>query len=175
MRSSLLSFFVIGLIIAFLLSISFSLYQKNKANLTVYKSSKNLQPLKVRFAFAWLIYCMSFVIIFTPIFWLMNKESLNVIIWTLIFILLFLAPSAYPYYTIAIFDNKVNGPSISSWQWQRTEINLAEIDKDKILKQKLGRKLGITIIHSTNRAKILTLGLDSRQLSEILEFASKNV
>ena len=180
MKSTILSLFMIVLIIAMPLSMSYVIYQRNKLNLNIYKGSRQIRPNKTRYIFSWFIYslfaCLTAIALYVPLAWLIYKRISIELMWMApsvwLAMLLFLTPSMYPYFTIAIFNNVISGATL--WGGKRTEINLAEIDKNKILRQKIGRIFGVTVIYSTGKVKILSLGLDDIQLSEILELVDKN-
>ena len=179
MKSTILSLLVFVLMIAFPLSINFAIYQNNKFNLNSYRGSRQIKPNKARYAFSCFVYCLFNVALFIPLIWtIFSYDVLFDLVWiiplVLLAMLLILIPSAYPYYTIAIYDGKINGATLLGWMWRRAEFNLAEINKHKVLSQNLGKKLGITVIHSTSGIKILALGLDETQLAEILTSSSGN-
>ncbi len=83
------------------------------------------------------------------------------------------APSAYPYYTLALYKSKLNGATQWSWRWRRIEIPFDQIDKDRTLRQPLGKLLGIIIIYSISGEKILTLGLNAQEITEIMNSANE--
>jgi hypothetical protein len=154
--------------VALWLFVNYFIYRRNVDRLNVYKTPITFRPRKVNFAFSWFIYCLIVSIPFVLILWLIERKFPITYIWVMPILMAFLAPAAYPYYTIGISSGKLNGATQWGWMWRRTEINLNEIDKDKVLRQKLGRRFGVTVIHSTAGIKILTIGLDDTQISRIL-------
>ena len=168
-----LSCFVIGLIAVWII-VNYFIYRRNVKRLDALMASQVIKPDKARFAFSWFILTLAAYIPAILVLWVIEKEFPYIFAWLMPPMLLSLAPPAYPYYNIAILHNKINGATQWGWLWKRTEINFHEIDKAKILHQRLGKKVGITVIHSTNGVKILTLGLDDKQLSGILDLANKN-
>ena len=82
------------------------------------------------------------------------------------------SPSSYPYYTLIIGNQKIIGATLSGWGWRRNEISFNEIDKEKVLKQKIGKSLGLVTLYSTKGAKIKIIGLDNKEISEILKLSN---
>jgi len=161
-----LSCLVIGLI-AFLIIVNYFVYRRNIKRLHVSFDSQMVKPSKVRFAFSWFVFSLIGYIPAVLILWLIEQKFPFVFVWIMPLLLLSFAPAAYPYYIVVVSSDKINGATRWGWLWKRTEIRLNEIDKEKLLQQQLGKKLGITVIHSTSGIKILTLGLSDQQLSEI--------
>jgi hypothetical protein len=168
-----LACFVIVLI-TFWIIINYFIYRRNVKRLDALMASQVVKPGKARFAFSWFVFTLVAYIPAVLMLWVIEIEFPYIFAWIMPLMLLSLAPPAYPYYNLAIFPNKINGATQWGWLWNRTEINFHEIDTAKTLRQHLGRTLGITVIHSTNGVKILTLGLDDNQLSGILDLANKN-
>lgn len=180
---------ILCLILGFLLFYAvmfYFIYRKNKISLEIYKDSVKIRPSSLNFTFSWFAYSMYYFVPSIPILclilWFINKQSVEEMIKTVGLFALFmpiyllsLSVPAYPYYVLAIYDEKINGATLLGWRWRRTEINFTDIDKDKILHQSFGRKIGVTVIHSKSEVKILTLGLSDVQLSEILVLAKKNI
>ncbi len=165
-----LSCIVTGIIV-FAIFTYYSIYSKNVRNLNAYGASKIVKPNKMRFILAWFGYnFIPYVLAFLFI-WLVEKEFPSHFAWILPLMMLSIAPLAYPYYALALYDGKINGATQWGWLWKRVEIRFNEIDKDKVVGQSFGRLLGITLIYSTSGVKLLTLGLSHKQLSEILESA----
>ncbi len=107
----------------------------------------------------------------TLILWLITKDDVYlVIVWSIVMLLLLgvMGVIAYPYYTLAVLEDGINGPTRWGWFWKRIDIRFDEIDRERTLGQRLGRKLGMTVIHSRRGKKILTLGLDEQQLEELV-------
>lgn len=158
---------------ALVLFIYYSLYRRNVARLNAYEPSIVLKPRKARFMLSWSVVYLSIALLCVLVLWLIERNLTRYYFLPVLLLQLVLAPVAYPYYTIGISNGKLNGAALWGWLWLRVEIGLDEIDLDKVLRQKFGRKLGVTVIHSTTGAKILALGLDGTQVAKILEFSSK--
>ena len=167
-----LSCMVLGLII-FFVAVNYFIYQRNVKRLNTAVDSQRIKPGKVRFFFSWFMYSLIGYIPAMLILWIIEKEFPLIFIWLMPILLLSFAPAAYPYYVVAVSNDRVNGATRWGWLWKRTEIRFDEIDKEKLSKQRLGKKLGVTVIHSTNGIKILTLGLSDQQLSQITTPANK--
>ncbi len=143
-------------------------YEKNNVVLESFKDSRKIKPSKFRFVFSWLIYSLYFLIPAILIVWFLKIGSILVFTLLCLLNILMFAPGYYPYYSLAIYNGKVNGAALWGWKWKRVEIDLKEIDKEKVLRQYLGRMLGVIILYSTGKGKILTFGLDNAQLLEVL-------
>ncbi len=167
-----LSCMVLGSII-FFVALNYFIYQRNVKRLNTATDSQMIKPGKVRFVLSSLAYALIFYILAVLFLWLYEKEFPYAYAWLMPLLLLFLVPATYPYYVVAVSSDKINGATRWGWLWKRTEIRLDEIDKEKLFQQRLGKKLGVVVIHSTNGAKILTLGLSEQQLMEIIMLANK--
>ena len=129
-----------------------------------------MKPAKSRFVLAWFVYKLKFLIPPILILWLFTRDEEFAIAWLIILPILLLSlgivgVAAYPYYTITVLDDRINGPTRWGTFWMRIDMRFDEIDREKTLRQQFGRKLGMTVIHSRSGEKILTLGLDDEQLS----------
>jgi hypothetical protein len=161
-------------LIAFWAIVNYFIYRRNVKRLHASIDSQLVKPEKVRFVFSWLIFSLIAYIPAVLILWLIEKEFPFIFAWLMPLLLLSIAPAAYPYYIVAVSNDKINGATRWGWLWKRNEIRLDEIDEEKLSHQHLGKKLGITVIHSTGGIKILTLGLSGQQLSEITVPANKS-
>ena len=161
-----LSCMVLGLIVFFVI-VNYFVYRRNVKRLNASIDSKLVKPNKGRFVFSWFIYSLIGYIPAVLFVWLIEQEFPLTFAWLMPVLLLSFTLSAYPYYIVAVSSAKINGATRWGWLWKRTEIRFDEIDKEKFSRQHLGKKLGITVIHSINGIKILTLGLSDQQLSEI--------
>ena len=173
-RINFFLFFMITGVIAFGIFVNYSIYRRNEKKLNSYANSQMVKPSKVRFALAWFLYCLTTYIPAVLVMWLYEKEFPQAFAGVMLLMLLFLAPSAYPYYIIAVSDNKINGATRWGWLWERTEILVDDVDKNRITRQRLGKKLGVTVIHAKNGTKIQTLGLDEKQLAGVLDTVNKS-
>lgn len=162
-----LSCIAIGLLV-FSVYVYYSVYRKNVNKLNALKDSKLIKPDKIRFILAWIAYSFIPSLFGVSCIWLYEREFPSPLAWLVPLILFSQALPAYPYYTIAINHDRINGPTQWGWLWKRVEISMDEIDRDKSLRQPVRRALGTTIIYSTNEVKIRTLGLNDQQLSEIM-------
>lgn len=167
-----LSCMVLGSII-FFVAVNYYIYRRNIKRLNAAKDSQMIRPSKFRFVLSWFAYGFIFYILAVLFLWLYEKELSYIYMWLMPLMFLITAPAAYPYYIVAASSDKVNGATRWGWLWKRTEIRLDEIDKEKLSRQRFGKKLGVTVIYSTNGTKILTLGLSEQQLSEIVMLAKK--
>ncbi len=133
------------------------------------------RPEKARFLFRWYLY---FAIFFAPILltsWFLSKDTEGILIalasgtaiWWLSTTL------AYPYYTIIVKENMLNGPTLWGWMWRREEIAVKELDTAKTLNNNIGKKIGVLIFYSMGGKKILSLGLNDAQVRQILDLADK--
>jgi hypothetical protein len=162
----------IGVIVVCVIT-SYGIYRRNVERLKACADSKIVRPGKVRYVLAFFVYTLISYIPAVLLIWLIEKESSLVFaLITLVFLLSF-SPASYPYYTLSVSSEKVNGATMWGWLWKRTEIRLDEIDKEKLSSQWLGKKLGIMVIHSTSGTKILTLGLNDGQLLVVTGLAHK--
>ncbi|PKN95324.1 MAG: hypothetical protein CVU44_01185 [Chloroflexi bacterium HGW-Chloroflexi-6] len=172
----ILACIIIGLI-AIEIFMLYRIYKKNVAAVEVYKNGITIQPSKSRFIISLSIFYAALEILVLIVLWLLPIDRVvfyvSLCFFPAIVIINFFL--AYPYYTVIIHDSKLSGATLWGWMWKRTEINLKEIDKDKALRQNLGRIFGITAIESADGTKILTLGLDNLQIRKILEFTSENL
>jgi hypothetical protein len=160
---------------AFLLLIIYFAYRLNLHNLNACKSPQEFKPNKLRFVVAWSVYsfCLSAPLI--VILWFVGKEFPAAFVLTLFLVFLLIAPSAYPYYTLARFETRINGATLWGWYGRRTEIDFKDIDVSKASRQRLGIVVGVFVFHSTRGIKILTLGLDERQIADILKSSNEIV
>ncbi len=168
-----LSCFAIGVVILWIITFYF-IYRRNQKRLNDITTSQVVKPGKGRFAFSWFVYTLAGYIPAVLIIWLVEKEFPYVFACLMPPLLLSFAFPVYPYYNIAILSNKINGATQWGWLWKRAEIIFHEMDKEKTLRQNLGKTLGITVIHSISGVKILTLGLDNKQLLGILDLSNKS-
>lgn len=163
-------------IIAACIAYDYHLYRTHKAQLDDYENSRRFPPNRSRYLFAWSLWILCFCIPIILLFWFIRKDFPHNL-WIVPLILLPIAFPEYPFYTIVTWNGKINGPGVwNSWaggKRRRVEINLKDIDKEKVLRRNPGAFLGITILYSKSGAKILTLGLDKWQLEEILALADK--
>ena len=157
---------VIGAFV-FLIVVNYFIYRRNVKRLNASIDSQMVKPNKARFAFSWFVISLIGYIPAVLMLWLIEQRVPFIFAWLMPLLLLSFAPTAFPYYIVAVSSDKINGATKWGWLWKRTEIRLDEIDQKKLLHQKLGKQLGITVIHSTHGTKILTLGLNDQQLSEI--------
>jgi hypothetical protein len=150
-------------------------YRKRKAELDSYANAIKFQPLKLRFVVSALSYgIIPSIPLLLLFWWYMVVQDMWIGLLGIPFLVLIGGmPSAYPYYTILIHEGKLKGPTLWGWRWRCLELNLEWLDKEKILKQNPGRKLGITIFYSSGGEKILSLGLDNSQINQILALASE--
>jgi hypothetical protein len=105
--------------------------------------------------------------------WFVGQEFPFNFTWILLAISLSLAPAAYPYYNIAVSNDRINGATKWGLAWERVEIKLEEIDTAKLLQPRFGKIFGITVIHSKT-SEILTLGLNNQQLAGIVTPINKS-
>jgi len=159
--------------IGFNIIVVYIVYRRNVDRLNASMASRTVKPAKSRFVLAWFVFELELIIPATLILWFFTRDEVYTIAWSIIIpVLLFLlgimSVVAYPYYTIAVLDDRINGPTRWGWLWKRIDIRFDEIDRERTLGQRLGRKLGMTVIHSRYREKILTLGLDEEQLAELV-------
>ena len=165
--------FVLAGVIAVGLFVIYGVYKENVKRLNACTDSQMVKPHKVRFVFSWLIYGLTSLVPAVLLLWLFQKEFPYIFTWLMPLLFLSLAPSAYPYYIVAVHNDRINGATRWGWLWKRTEIRLDDIDIDRIARQSIGIKLGVTVIHSKSGTKILTLGLDEKQLDGILDSVNK--
>jgi hypothetical protein len=131
---------------------------------------EKIYPQKIRFLFAWMIYSYLIFIPFIPVLWFLERESPTFsYLWEYPLVMLFISIPGYIDFTLSIDDEKVEGPAQWGWLRRKEQIRLSDIDPKKVSRQSLGRLLGITIIHSADRKKILTLGLSDDQILHILK------
>lgn len=176
MNSIAMTIFVSCLIaglMAFWVIANYFIYRRNVKRLNASINSKMVKPGKVRFVFSWFIFGLLGYIPGVLLVWFIEKGFPFTFAGLMFVMLWSFAPAAYPYYTVAITSDKINGATKWGWFWKRTEIRLDEIDKEKLSRQPLGKKLGVVVIHSTKGTKILTLGLSEQQLAEIILLANK--
>lgn len=151
-------------------------YRKRKAEVDGYINAINIQPTKLRFAFSSFSWGMIISIPWLLMFWIyLNVNDLWIGLLGLMPLLLISSmPSAYPYYTILIYENKLNGPTLWGWMWKRLDLDLVWLDKEKTLKRNPGWRLGIVIFYTRGGEKMLTLGLDDAQINQILAFTPES-
>ncbi len=167
--SDILNCFSIGVVIFGFWTFS-SLYIRNKANLNAHIDSVKIFPNKVKFVFSFLIVNLCFFVPSIPLFWLMESRNPTYFyLWLFPLLFLFMSVPAYPYFTLSTDQKCVTGPTLWGWRWRREAMKFSEINQDKVLHQNLGKFFGITILYSKEGKKILTLGLEYFQISEILE------
>lgn len=162
-------------LIVFLIVVNYFSYKQNANRLNAFVGARMVKPDKARFALAWFIYFLAFYIPTMLIVWIYKKENVYFYAEIILLICVFQAPAIYPYYIVAVFNDKINGATQWGWIGNRAEIRLDEIDKENLARQRLGKKLGITVIHSTGGIKILTLGLSEKQLSAITTPVNKTL
>lgn len=144
-------------------------YQKNKAALFA-QNAVTVSPSKTKFLISWYVYLLIFYIPIAILLW--SIKSLEEVFWVYVFLMpigwLFTAIPAYPYYALSIYENKLVGAPMWGFAWQRTEINLNDIDRKRIAHENIFQKLGITFFYSTSGERIITFGLDDLQVSQVL-------
>ena len=158
---------------AFLLFVLYIAYRLTLRNLNACKSPQKVKPNKVRFVVAWSVYGFFFYAPLIVILWFVGKEFPASFLWTMFFSFLLVAPSLYPYYTLARFESKINGATLWGGFGRRTEIAFKDIDISKTSRQRLGILVGVFVFHSTRGVKILTLGLDELQIADILKLSNE--
>ena len=174
-NSNLFPVFMFVGCVAVLAWLTYLNYKKAKKNLDNYTSANKIYPNKFRFAVALLLYVLFLFTLYSPIFWLMetklmkHEKPLVFLLAIPAFYLLEIIPS-YPYYAVSVDNKKISGaPLWGRWERRREEIELSEINQDKIVQNNFWKFLGITILYSKQGKKILTLGLNDIQLLNILE------
>ena len=160
---------------AFLIFMIYIAYRINLRNLDACKSPHKVKPNKLRFIVGWSVYGFFFYAPLIVILWFVGKEFPASFLWIAFFGFLFVAPSSYPYYTLARFESKINGATLWGSFGRRTEIAFKDIDVSKTSRQRLGILVGIFVFHSTSGVKILTLGLDELQIADILKLSNEIV
>jgi hypothetical protein len=160
--------------IALIVTIYYRQYQKNKAALASHQNAVIVSPSRLKFLFSWFAYFLFFFIPTSLFFWVIESE--HQMFWVYLFVMplgwLINAIPAYPFYTLSIYDNKLEGARLWGLSWQRTEMDFSKIDKEKTLRQNFLQKLGIILFHSINGKKILTFGLDDLQMSQVFKISS---
>jgi hypothetical protein len=145
------------------------IYRNNKINLGIHKNANYFRPGIIRFIFSWYIYSLWFFIPVSLIILFIGKDSVIEFLIILFILYLLSAFPVYPYYTVIVDENKLIGPSLWSWRWNHIEINSADVNKVKVFSNNIGKIFGISIIYSKDGNKVLTLGLDNSQISQILD------
>ena len=163
------------MVFAFLLFTIYIAYRINLRNLNARKSPQKVKPNKLRFLVGWSVYGFFLYAPLIIMLWFVGKEFPASFLWIIFLAFLFVAPSSYPYYTLARYESKINGATLWGWFGRRTEIAFKDIDISKTSRQRLGILVGVFIFHSTSGVKILALGLDELQIADILKLSNENV
>ena len=154
--------------------VTIRLYQKNKSIVDAQENAVKFSPKKLNFILAYIFYFLSLVIPFLVAVRIIGGTDLFIRILVVEFIVgCFTSIGAYPYYTIVASKKSINGPTLWGWMWRRLDLDIAWLDKEKILKRNPGRRLGIVIFYTRSGEKMLTLGLDNSQIKQILALASE--
>ena len=150
-------------------------YKKRRAEVNSYVNSIKFQSSKLRYVFSVFFYWVISSIPGLFLFWIIltAQDSPIGLLGLIPLFLIASMPSAYPYYTILIHENKLNGPTFWGWMWRREEIAVKELDTAKTLNNNIGKKIGVLIFYSMGGKKILSLGLNDAQVRQILDLADK--
>jgi hypothetical protein len=123
---------------------------------------------------AFFFYCLLILIPFVLVVALITRNAPDIYSFIPPLIMYLLSSFvAYPYYALSKDKDSISGATLWGWRWRKEQISLREISHEKVLRQNIGKKLGIIILYSTHDKKILTLGLSNSQLSQILEAGDK--
>src|SRR5215203_525079 len=129
----LVAVIVVGIIGIWVTGI-YSIYQRNLKRLNTNINSQVVKPNKIRFVFSWLVISLLLLSPGILTIWFVGQEFPLNFTAILLLVSLSLAPAAYPYYNIAVSNDKINGATKWGLAWERVEIGLEELDATKLVR-----------------------------------------